>query len=349
MNILVTGGAGFIGFNLLSYLNDLYPNYRLIAIDNLKRLGSETNITALAKRGIKFIHGDIRNTQEINMAGAVDIIIHCASDASILSGITSSSELVIQNNLLGSINIFEYAVQQNARLIFFSTNRVYGSKSLNEINYSEENTRFKLNQLQTIHGVSEYGISEEFPLLQSKTFYGATKYCSEILLMEYAEFYGLKYVINRFGIVSGKGQFGTRDQGIISYWLKQHYFKEHLCYFGYGGHGKQVRDAIHIMDLCRIIDLQINNISTIDREIFNIGGGKANSFSLQELTQYCQDITGNKLVIENSKEIRPGDIPLYYTDNRKISEKFDWLPKQNLHEILSDLFYWYKEDEKQLS
>lgn len=341
MRILVTGGAGFIGFNLLCYLQDLYPSYRFVALDNLKRAGSETNMSELNKRGIDFILADIRYPQEIKKAGSIDLILHCASDTSVLSGITSSSEILIQNNLLGSINVFEYAACTGGQLIFFSTNRVYGCKELNEIKYSVGETRFLLSADQYFPGISFDGVSEAFPVTSNKTFYGATKYCSELLLQEYASYRNLNYLINRFGVVSGKGQFGMQDQGVMSYWMKQHLTNGRLSYFGYGGEGKQVRDALHIMDLCRLIELQIKELPSLQGETFNIGGGFSNSFSLQELTQYCESITGRSVVVEGNTQSRLGDIPIYYTDNSKIKNRLNWSPKHSVLDILNDLYHWH--------
>lgn len=342
MKIAITGGAGFVGFNLSTYLKQQHPHFTLIAFDNLSRLGSEQNVHELKKVDIQFVHGDVRNPLEVKSIGPVDFIIHCASDASVLSGITTSSELLFQNNLMGSINIFEHAVQNNAQLIFFSTNRVYNCQTLNEIKYTESSNRFILSNQQKISGLSNKGISEDFPVHLSKTFYGASKYCCESILKEYGVYRNLKYVINRFGIISGRGQFGVQQQGIISYWLKQYLTKSKLTYFGYGGLGKQVRDALHVDDLCRIINLQLQNLSSIDGETFNVGGGFENSFSLRELTQRCTEITGNNVQVISVPENRLGDIPIFYTDNSKVQNKLNWCPKYTLNDILEDLLQWYK-------
>lgn len=344
MKILVTGGAGFIGYNIISYLSTNYPNYNLIAFDNLKRLGSESNLVHLKNKNIQFVHGDIRNTSELYSVGNVDLVIHCASNPSVLAGITDSSELVIQNNLIGSINVFEFTSQQQAKIIFLSSNRVYDSRALNNLSYIEKDTRLVLSGDQLFEGVSENGISEKFSTSFTRTFYGTTKLCSELLLQEYAEYRELKYIINRFGVVSGKGQFGTQDQGIISFWLKKHLKQESLSYFGYGGKGKQVRDVLHILDLCEILDLQLKNIDNIHGETFNIGGGFLNSFSLMELTERCQAYTGNVIQIKSVKANRSGDIPIYYTDNTKILKSLKWAPRLTLDEILEDLLQWYRDN-----
>jgi CDP-paratose 2-epimerase len=342
VKILVTGGAGFVGFSLLCYLNDTCPHYSLVALDNLKRLGSEQNVSALTKRGIEFLHGDVRNMQELQLIGEVDIVIHCASDASVLGGITSPAELIIQNNLLGSVNVFEYAAQHQARLIYFSTNRIYSCESLNALVYTEQESRLVLEKTQALPGVSKLGISEEFPVMLSKTFYGATKYCGEVLLQEYAAYKGLRYVINRFGVISGRGQFGMESQGVIAYWLRQHFEQKPLKYIGFGGSGKQVRDALHVADVCALVDLQLQRFDEVAGKVFNVGGGFANSFSLLELTQYCRNLTGNIIPIQAVPDQRAGDIPIYYTDNALIHDTLNWQPTRTIHDILADLLTWFQ-------
>ena len=226
MKVLVTGAAGFVGFNIISFLKHNYKDIDIIGIDNLQRRGSELNVPKLISNNIEFYHIDLKNSEELNILNSVDIVIHCASDSSVLSGINNSSKLLINNNLIGSVNIFEYAVKHNAKLIFFSTNRVYPTDLLNKINYEKVNNRFAIKSKQIIQGISELGVSEKFPIQGSKTFYGASKICAENLLDEYAKYRGLKFVINRFGVISGKGQLGVNNQGIVSYWLKQHFLSK---------------------------------------------------------------------------------------------------------------------------
>lgn len=349
MRILITGGAGFVGFNLLTFLSEKYKDIQLVTIDNLKRRGSELNVTKIQQMGVEFHHIDIKIIDELSVLKDVDLVIHCASESSVLSGITDSSKLLLGNNLLGSINIFEYAVKCKSKLIYFSSNRVYPTDLLNEINYETLNNRFQIKLNQKITGVSSKGISENFPLNGSKTFYGASKICGENLLEEYSQYYGLQYVNNRFGVISGRGQFGYGNQGIIAFWLKQHFLSGELKYLGYGGEGLQVRDALHIRDLCHLVDIQINEFSKVCGKTFNIGGGYQNSFSLNELTSLCQKITQNIIEVGCVHSNRLGDIPIYYTDNSKVTECLKWKPKLNIHQILEEIYDWYKSDEEMLN
>ena len=112
-----------------------------------------------------------------------------------------------------------------------------------------------------------------------------TKLASEELIKEFNYMYKIKYIINRFGVISGPWQFGKVDQGFVSLWVEKHLNKKKLYYIGYGGYGNQVRDVIHIDDVCEILFKQIKKLDSIYNESFDIGGGKSNSISLKELTQ----------------------------------------------------------------
>jgi CDP-paratose 2-epimerase len=167
-----------------------------------------------------------------------------------------------------------------------------------------------------------------------------------MFIQEYTEFYGLKSIINRFGVITGPWQMGKIDQGVIVLWLAKHYWKKELSYIGYGGEGKQVRDIIHINDVYNLIKLQLSNMDKFNKEIFNVGGGTEISVSLKELTTLCEEITGNKIKIQSIKENRVADIPVYISDNSKINTATGWRPAISPKEILSDVFDWVKENEK---
>ena len=81
------------------------------------------------------------------------------------------------------------------------------------------------------------------------------------------------YIINRFGVIAGPWQFGKQDQGFVSLWIANHILNKKLSFTGFGGSGNQVRDVIHIDDVCEIIHLQIKKIQKINNHVFNIGGG----------------------------------------------------------------------------
>ncbi len=347
-NFLITGGCGFVGSNLAILLKTNYPKTSIYAFDNLKRTGSELNLQRLRNHEIEFIHGDIRNLEDFNSIPQIDIIIECAAEPSVLSGINSSPEYVLNTNLLGTINCLNFCKKNNAKFIFLSTSRVYPISKLNQVLLNERNSRFEINKNQKLIGVSEKGISESFDIMGARSFYGTSKLSSELLIQEYNEFYGIKSVINRCGVLTGPWQMGKVDQGVVVLWIAKHFWKKKLQYIGFGGEGKQVRDILHIKDLYNLIDIQINHFDDYNGQTFNVGGGINVSTSLKELTKICQEVTGNSIKINKVKKNRSADIPIYVTDNSKINKKSSWSPKYSIKDIILDTFEWLKQNELNL-
>ncbi|MBW4648118.1 MAG: NAD-dependent epimerase/dehydratase family protein [Kastovskya adunca ATA6-11-RM4] len=347
--VLVLGGAGFIGSSLAIGLKQLHPCWQIICLDNLRRRGSELNLPRLKNLGIQFVHGDIRSPSDLDPSVLnVETIIDCSAEPSVLAGFTSP-QYVLQTNLLGTINILELARQTQARLLFLSTSRVYPIATLKSLNSRELPTRFEIAPDQTIPGVSQLGISEDFPLQGYRSLYGTTKLASELLIEEYRQAYNLGAIINRCGVVTGPWQMGKVDQGVFVLWVAAHYFQKPLSYIGYGGLGKQVRDLLHVEDLLRLVDYQLENFSALDGEVLNVGGGACNSLSLVETTQLCEAITKKTTQIKPLPEGRPGDIPLFITDCSKVIEKTGWQPTINPEAALRDIYQWIFEHEEILS
>ena len=348
MKIVVTGGAGFVGSTLCLQLKAKYPNYDVVAFDNLKRRGSELNLLDFQKNGIPFIHGDIRNIEDLQSIGSFNILIEVSAEPSVTAGLDSDPTYVINNNLYGSINCFNACLKNKAKLIFLSTSRVYPIETIEQANFVEEKTRFSFDENQTTQGISPKGISELFSLEGSRSFYGTTKLASELFIQEYAAFYGLKAVITRFGVIAGPRQMGKTDQGVVTLWMAKHFWKQSLKYIGYGGKGKQVRDILHVDDLVELIDLQIHHIEKFTGKIYNVGGGLKNSVSLLEMTKICEKITGNTILIESVAETRTADLRIYITNNSKIEKEIGWKPKKSVETIFEDIYNWIKSNEKEL-
>ncbi len=348
MNILITGGCGFVGSNIAIKYKQEYPDAHIVVFDNLKRRGSELNLSDFKINGIEFIHGDIRNEEDFDELKKIDIIIDASAEPSVVAGLDGGQKQLININLLGTINILNLAVKHNAGLIFLSTSRVYPIETLNRINVIEGNSRFEIDSNQIVRGMSINGIDENFPLKGYRSIYGASKLASELLIEEYQHFYNLKSVINRCGVIAGPKQMGKVDQGVTVLWVARHFWKKPLSYFGYGGTGKQVRDVLHIDDLYELVKLQLNDLNKFDSHLFNIGGGFESSFSLKELTEACEKVTGNSLDIKGVAEDRVADIKLYVTNNKKIMDFCGWKPSHNTTTIVKDIFHWIKKNETEL-
>ncbi len=347
-NILITGGAGFVGASLALGLKRQYPQARVTALDNLKRRGSELNLPRLREAGISFVHGDIRNPEDLAEVGAADLLIECSAEPSVLAGFNGSPAYLIHTNLDGTINCLEAARKHQAAVLFLSTSRVYPVATINRLRRREEATRFVLEEEQPMPGASAHGIAEDFPLEGPRSLYGATKLCSEYILQEYIDMYGIQGVINRCGVLTGPWQMGKVDQGVVVLWVARHLFGGSLNYIGYGGLGKQVRDMLHVDDLLRLVLYQIEHLDALNGRTFNVGGGVDVSTSLLELTGLCQEATGRVIDIGGVAEERPADIPLYITDNTRVTQATGWRPEKGVGDIITEITAWIRAHEAAL-
>ncbi len=346
-HILITGGAGFVGSNLALMLKRDLPECEIICLDNLKRRGSELAIKRLQNQSVVFVHGDIRNKEDLAFP-KIDLLIDCAAEPSVLAGIQSSPDYLINTNLVGTLNCLELARKCASDIVFFSTSRVYPIEYVNQLSFHETDTRFDLMPEQATPGASQEGIAEQFPLDKPRSLYGATKLISEIMLAEYLATYHLRGIINRCGVITGPWQMGKVDQGVFVLWVAKHYFKQPLSYVGYGGTGKQVRDFLHIDDLYRALKHQLEDFAGYSQEIYNMGGGRENSLSLQELTALCQEITGNQIEITPVKETRPADLKSFVTDSRKFKNQSGLSWSKGPRETIQDIYQWIWENESNL-
>ncbi len=239
---------------------------------------------------------------------------------------------VFNTNLLGTLNILKKCVRDKANIIFLSSSRVYSIKEIYK--------KYKKNK--------SFLIDENFTTESPKSLYGVTKLSSEELIKEFSYMNEIRFIINRFGVIAGPWQFGKQDQGFVSLWMINHLLKKKLNYIGYEGSGNQIRDILHIDDVCSLILAQIQKINKINNQIFNVGGGKKNSLNLKKLTIYCQKITNNKIKIGKIKKTSIFDIPYFITNNNKVEKFYKWRPKKSIILILKDIYNWGIQNKKLL-
>jgi CDP-paratose 2-epimerase len=350
MRVLVTGGAGFIGSSTALGLRARHPDWELIALDNLRRRGGELNLARLRERGVDFVHGDVRAPGDLLSLEGLDAIVECSAEPSVLAGVGESPDYALQSNLLGAYHCLELARREGAQFLFLSTSRVYPVAALTGVQLDETETRYELAARQTVPGISEHGISEELPLTTgSRTLYGTTKLAAELLIDEYRDGYGLRTVVNRCGVVAGPWQMGKVDQGVFTYWMLAHHFGRPLKYIGFGGSGKQVRDLLHVEDLLELIDRQLADPEGWNGFVGNVGGGREGSLSLLETTELCAQITGRRLEVRSDPEPRPGDVPIYLSDCRRLYARSDWRPQRRPEQILADIHAWIAAHEHALA
>jgi CDP-paratose 2-epimerase len=340
MKVLVTGICGFVGSSLTRVLLSQVSGVKVWGIDNLVRPGSESNRPDLRRRGVELLHGDVRCASDFEQLPDVDWVIDAAANPSVLIGADgrTSSRQAVEHNLFGTINILEYCKARKAGLILLSTSRVYSIPQLQAIPLREEMASFVFDNAQACPpGVSALGVTEEFSTSAPVSLYGATKLASEAMALEYGCTYGLPVWINRCGVLAGAGQFGTAEQGIFSYWLHAHAQKRRLGFFGFGGRGLQVRDALHPEDLATVVIRQMTGAGGVKPGgIYHLAGGSSNAMSMAQLHTWCDDRFGPHPAVSHSTT-RPFDVPWVVMDSTKARNAFNWKPEITLPDILTEI------------
>jgi CDP-paratose 2-epimerase len=339
MRLLITGICGFVGSCLATWFAQHKPSLEVIGIDNFIRPGSETNRLALKSLGIAVNHGDVRNASDFENLPKVDWLIDAAANSSVLAGADryTSSRQLVEHNLQGTLNMLEYCKRAEAGVVLLSTSRVYSIQALASLPLVKQPLTFEWDEGSTPpKGASRYGLDVDFPTAAPVSLYGSTKLASELLALEYGHAFSLPVWINRCGVMAGRGQFGTAEQGIFSYWIHAYAQKRPMKYIGFEGSGRQVRDAFHPDDLANLIYRQIQSSAHTGNHIFNAGGGHENAMSLAQLTAWCAARFGEH-TIEVDPVPRPFDVPWVVMDNRRAGEQFNWSPKRNLVSILDEI------------
>jgi CDP-paratose 2-epimerase len=340
MKLLITGICGFVGSSLARSWLEAEPGITIHGVDNFSRPGSETNRSKLQKLGVHLHHGDIRIASDFEALPAVDWVIDGAANPSVLAGIDgqSSSRQLIENNLLGTLNILEYCKRHNAGFILISTSRVYSIPPLATAAIESRDKTFHLSA-NALHpaGLSPAGVSELFSTSPPISLYGSSKLASEVLALEYGETFNFPVWINRCGVLAGAGQFGRPDQGIFTYWINSWLRRRPLAYIGFGGNGFQVRDCLHPRDLIPLLRRQTSYGSGPVERVLNFGGGAVNAMSLAQLSDWCAERFNHRCNVTPDLKPRPFDIPWLVMDHSRASEVWGWRPQTSLINILEEI------------
>ena len=334
-NILITGGAGFIGSNTVHYFAN--KGWNVYLLDNLSRKGSEENLKWLQSReNYSFIFKkiDIRDKRDIDKLfkeNNFDALIHLAAQVAVTDSIDNPRE-DLDTNIIGTFNLLESIrkYSPNTTMINASTNKVYGS--LDDYDLIEMDLSYKFKSHPN-------GISES-SMLDFHSPYGCSKGSADQYVIDYARVYDIKATTFRQSCIYGPRQFGSQDQGWISWFIISSLSKQAINIYG---NGKQVRDILYIDDLVHAYDLAISKPSNIKGEAFNIGGGSENSISLIECINMISEILDKK-VEYNFSDPRLGDQKIFVSDNNKISELLNWEPTVSIKKGISSLLKWTKKE-----
>lgn len=340
MNILITGGAGFVGSNLAIYFRQ--KGHYVTVMDNLVRRGSELNLNEFQDWGIDFIHGDVRNKEDFeHLKYKPEIILDTAAQPAACTGYDNPT-FDITNNYLGLLNVLEYARDCKAGLIFWSTNKVYDGNLVNALSVREGKTRWNTS-------MDWRGFGESTSIDGGcHSIYGLSKVCADLTCQEWAKSFKMPVIINRWSCLAGERQFGKSEQGWVAWFVMAGIFN--LPVNLYGWQGKQVRDVLFIKDICELIEKQIAHIHEpgLCGQVFNVGGGMGNNVSLLECISQIENILGKKIKSHYVDEVRKADQCVYISDITKVRNTFNWMPQVKMEEGLIQIIDWVEKNADKL-
>ena len=329
-NILITGGAGFIGSHVIRRFTNKYPTYHIFNLDALTYAGNLENLHDIeSKENYTFLHGDITDEHYINSIFKkyqFEYVIHLAAESHVDRSITDPLGFA-KTNILGTmilLNAFKTLWQNNweaKRSYHVSTDEVYGS-------------------------LGENGLFEETTSYNPNSPYSASKASSDHFLRAYGETYGLPYVISNCSNNYGAQQFPEK---LIPLFINNILNNKTLPVYGDGNY---TRDWLYVLDHAIAIDLVFHK--GVNAETYNIGG--FNEWKNIDLVKILCHQMDDKLKREagTSKKLityvkdRPGHDLRYAIDASKINKELGWRPTVTFEEGLSETIDWYLNNEEWL-
>jgi len=339
-SVLIFGGAGFVGSNLAHYLLTR-TDADVHVFDNLSRPGVTHNLNWLQQvrpraGRLRITVADTRNLDLVGRAVAqATEIYQFAAQVAVTTSI-ADPRLDFDVNVGGTFNILDAARKSGRRpfILFTSTNKVYG-----DLGYGSPaagKTRYSYP--------GHPGVSEKQPL-DFHSPYGCSKGAADQYVHDFSRIYDLPTVVFRLSCIAGPRQFGTEDQGWVAHFLYSALQHQPVVIYG---DGRQVRDVLCVYDLVRAMEAVRQNAHLTSGQIYNVGGGLANSVSLLELVGEIRALTGCELDYVRD-ECRPGDQPVYITDYTKIQRDTAWKPQISVKQTLELLREFWEENRENIA
>ena len=342
--ILIAGGAGFVGSNLAFHFKSLGDE--VIVMDNLVRRGGELNLPIFKDLGIQFIHGDIRNREDLNSLPDVDVVLLTAAQPCAINYANPTFD--ITNNTMGVMNMLEWCRLENTPLIFWSTNKTYTGEHTNCVPYSVSDRRFVWDDpdYQQEGWSFEHGFNEHLTVNgRDHSIYGLSKIAADLMIQEWSDAYKIPSIINRFSCLAGPNQWGKAEQGWVSWFVLAEQLNLPLTVYGYDGY--QVRDYLFTPDINNLIEKQVNAILANPHgyvgEVYNVGGGMEYSVSINEAIDML-DLPN----VRYDGGQRRADQAIYISDNRKVKHEFSWRPQTDFEMGTQMIREWVQDNESEL-
>jgi len=330
-SLLVTGGAGFIGANVVD--RALSAGRRVTILDDLSRPGAEENIRWLRERHGEAFRLIIRSVvDEDACERAVDeaeVVYHLAAQVAVTTSVENPRH-DFDVNVRGTFNVLE-AIRNSGHqpaLLYASTNKVYGN--LADRATVEEETRHRFSDLPE-------GVRETEPL-DFHSPYGCSKGAGDQYVHDYARVYGLRTVAFRQSCVYGPRQMGVEDQGWVAWFAIAAMTGRQITIYG---DGKQVRDLLYIDDLIDAYDAALAHLDVTAGKVYNLGGGAANALSIWwEFGPLLEQAIGREIPAPSFAPQRPGDQPVFIADSARFRTDTGWKPEVDVPEGLTRLTRW---------
>lgn len=312
MNILVTGGAGFIGCNFIRYWMDRHPGDRVICVDKLTYAGRLENLgDVLSRRNFRFVKSDIcdsRAMESLFREERPKIVVNFAAESHVDRSIEDPS-VFLKSNILGTSVLMDCCRKSGARFHQVSTDEVYGDLPLSEGNPFTE-----------------------VSLIRPSSPYAASKASADFLVLSYHRTYGIPVTITRCSNNYGPCQYPEK---LIPLTVSRALRDEEIPLYG---DGKNVRDWIHVLDHCRAIEMVLMHGKI--GEIYNVGGHS--EISNVEIVRKILHVLGKPENLISYVKDRPGHDRRYAMDSGKIQNQLGWKAEIPFERGLRETVEWYR-------
>ena len=332
--VLVTGGAGFVGCNLVDRL--AREGHRVHVYDSLARPGVEANLAWLRET-----HGatvtcdvaDIRDSARLKAAAtSAKAVFHFAAQVAVTTSLVDPVE-DFAVNIAATVDLLEALRRSNpeAPVVFASTNKVYGDLAAVTLTHEGEAYAPRDPELRRAGVGEDIGLSFHTP-------YGCSKGAADQYVLDYAHSFGLRTAVMRMSCIYGPHQMGTEDQGWVAHFIRRALAGETITLFG---DGHQVRDILHVDDAVEAYCAAWAAIDSVSGEAFNLGGGPHNAVSLIELIRHIEAVLDTKASVA-FEDWRAGDQRWYVSDRRRIDAQLALPAPRAWRDGVADLVDWCK-------
>ncbi len=348
--VIVTGSGGLIGAETVRQFSR--AGHTVVGVDNDMRayfFGADASTRWSAERlreecpNYRHHEADVRDYAALERVfagykGDISVVVHTAAQPS--HDWAAREPLTdFGVNATGTLHMLELTRLHapEATFIFTSTNKVYGDTP-NLLPLVEQETRWEVD---ASHPYAEHGIDESMSIDQTKhSVFGASKVAADVMVQEYGRYFGMHTAVFRGGCLTGPGHSGAELHGFLAYLMKCAMTGTTYRIFGYKG--KQVRDNIHSLDVARFMAAFVD--APRAGEVYNLGGGKANSTSILEAFKLTEKFTGKAQVHTYLDQNRAGDHICYYSDLRKMRAHYPkWDITISLEETIRQIVQAWRE------